>query len=81
MALWRFRGLWPWLGGLPGQGPAQGAAEPGARLLLGCRALEGLNLRVDSRRKKLVAAGPVIAATAIKPVNDAPRAGGSSAPC
>ena len=31
-------------------------------LLLGCRALEGLNLRVDSRAKKLVAAGPVIAA-------------------
>jgi hypothetical protein len=28
--------------------------------------LEGLNLRVDSRRKKLVAAGPIIAATAIK---------------
>ena len=37
-------------------------AEPGDLLLLGCRALEGLNLRVDSRAKKLVAAGPVIAA-------------------
>ena len=41
-------------------------AEPGDLLLLGCRALEGLNLRVDSRAKKLVAAGPVIAAPTIK---------------
>ena len=49
-------------------------AEPGDLLLLGCRALEGLNLRVDSRGKKLVAAGPVIAATAIKPALKAPRA-------
>lgn len=49
-------------------------AEPGDLLLLGCRALEGLNLRVDSRGKKLVAAGPVIAATAIKPAPKAPRA-------
>lgn len=30
--------------------------------LLGARSLEGLNLRVDSRTKKLVAAGPVNAA-------------------
>ena len=37
-------------------------AEPGDLLLLGCRALKGLNLRVDSRAKKRVAAGPVIAA-------------------
>ena len=42
-------------------------AEPGDLALLGCRALEGLNLRVDSRAKRLVAAGPIIAATAIKP--------------
>ena len=49
-------------------------AEPGDLLLLGCRALEGLNLRVDSRAKKLVAAGPVIAATAIKPAPKTPRA-------
>ena len=41
-------------------------AQKGDLLLLGCRALEGLNLRVDSRAKKLVAAGPVIAATAVK---------------
>ena len=41
-------------------------AQKGDLLLLGCRALDGLNLRVDSRAKKLVAAGPVIAATAIK---------------
>ena len=41
-------------------------AEPGDLSLLGCRALEGLNLRVDSRTKRLVAAGPMIAATAIK---------------
>jgi predicted aspartyl protease len=30
--------------------------------LLGARSLEGLNLRVDSRQKKLVAGGPLLAA-------------------
>lgn len=34
--------------------------------LLGSRALEGLNLRVERRSKRLVAAGPVIAAGAVK---------------
>ena len=34
-------------------------AEKGDLLLLGARSLEGLNLAVDSRRKKLVPAGPV----------------------
>jgi len=34
-------------------------AEKGDLLLLGARTLEGLNLTVDSRRKKLVAAGPI----------------------
>jgi predicted aspartyl protease len=38
--------------------------EKGDLLLLGARTLEGLNLTVDSRRKKLVAAGPLPAATA-----------------
>ena len=37
-------------------------AEGGDLLLLGARSLEGLNLTVDSRRKKLVAAGPLPAA-------------------
>jgi predicted aspartyl protease len=37
-------------------------AEQGDLLLLGARSLEGLNLTVDSRRKKLVAAGPLPAA-------------------
>ena len=37
-------------------------AEKGDLLLLGARTLEGLNLTVDSHRKKLVAAGPVLAA-------------------
>ncbi len=37
-------------------------AERGDLLLLGSRTLEGLNLTVDPRRKKLVAAGPVLAA-------------------
>jgi predicted aspartyl protease len=41
-------------------------AQPGDLQLLGCRALEGLNVRVDSRHKRLVAAGPIIAAPAIK---------------
>jgi len=36
--------------------------EPGDLTLLGARTLEGLNLQVDSQRRKLVAAGPVPAA-------------------
>lgn len=42
-------------------------AEKGDLLLLGARTLEGLNLVVDSRQKKLVAAGPIPAAAAIRP--------------
>jgi predicted aspartyl protease len=37
-------------------------AEKGDLLLLGARTLEGLSLAVDSRLKKLVAAGPLPAA-------------------
>ncbi len=37
-------------------------AQAGDLQLLGARTLEGLNLAVDARRKKLVAAGPVLAA-------------------
>ena len=37
-------------------------AEPGDLMLLGARTLEGLNLAVDSARKKLIAAGPLPAA-------------------
>jgi predicted aspartyl protease len=36
--------------------------EPGDQTILGARSLEGLNLTVDSSRKRLVAAGPVPAA-------------------
>ena len=39
-------------------------AEEGDLMLLGARTLEGLNLVVDPRKKKLVAAGPIPAATA-----------------
>jgi predicted aspartyl protease len=39
-------------------------AEPGDMVLLGARSLEGLNLRVDSRSKQLVDAGPIVAAVA-----------------
>jgi len=39
-------------------------AERGDLLLFGARALEGMNLTVDSARKKLVAAGPLTAAGA-----------------
>jgi predicted aspartyl protease len=39
-------------------------AEQGDLLLLGARSLEGMNLRVDSRSKQLVAAGPIVAASA-----------------
>lgn len=38
-------------------------AEKGDLVLLGARSLEGLNLAVDSRRKKLLAAGPLPVAT------------------
>ncbi len=37
-------------------------AEKGDLLLLGARSLEGLNLTVDTQKKKLVAAGPLPAA-------------------
>jgi len=39
-------------------------AEKGDLLLLGARSLEGLSLVVDTRKKKLVAAGPLPAAAA-----------------
>jgi len=42
-------------------------AQEGDLQLLGARALEGLNLKVDSRSKKLVAAGPIIVAAAVPP--------------
>src|SRR5581483_8115311 len=42
-------------------------AETGDLQLLGARALEGLNLQVDSRRKRLVAAGPIVTAAAVPP--------------
>ncbi len=41
-------------------------AERGDLLLLGARTLEGLNLTIDPRKKKLVAAGPLLAALAIE---------------
>ncbi|MGI8468056.1 MAG: retroviral-like aspartic protease family protein [Pyrinomonadaceae bacterium] len=37
-------------------------AEKGDLLLLGARTLEGLSLTVDSRTKRLVASGPILAA-------------------
>ena len=40
-------------------------AEKGDLLLLGARSLEGLNLTVDSRKKKLVALGPLPAASTL----------------
>ena len=36
-------------------------AEPGDVILLGARSLEGLNVRMDAQRKKLVPAGPILA--------------------
>src|SRR5258708_5240822 len=42
-------------------------AERGDLQLLGARALGGLNLQVDSRRKRLVAAGPIVTAAAVPP--------------
>lgn len=43
-------------------------AQAGDSELLGVRTLEGLNLRVDSRNKSLVAAGPLVAAGNIRSV-------------
>ena len=40
-------------------------AEPGDLALLGARTLEGLNYTVDTVRNKLVAAGPLLAATTL----------------
>jgi clan AA aspartic protease len=40
-------------------------AEPGDLVLLGCRSLEGMNLRVDPVNKRLVDAGPAPAAGAV----------------
>jgi predicted aspartyl protease len=37
-------------------------AQKGDLALLGSRAMEGMNVYVDPRRKRLVAAGPVVAA-------------------
>lgn len=39
-------------------------AEPGDQVILGARSLEGLNLTVDSTRKRLISAGPIPAARA-----------------
>ena len=41
-------------------------AEPGDQSLLGARTMEGFNARVDPKQKKLVAAGPVLAAGNVK---------------
>ena len=39
--------------------------EPGDLEILGARTLEGMNLRVDPRAKKLVAGGPILAAASL----------------
>ena len=39
-------------------------AEAEDLVLLGARSLEGLNLRIDSRLRRLVGAGPIVAAVA-----------------
>jgi len=38
-------------------------SEPGEMLILGAHTLEGLNLRIEPRTKKLELAGPILAAT------------------
>lgn len=48
-------------------------AEPGDLLLLGARTLEGLNLTVDPRGKKLVGAGPPPAAAPPKASRRRPK--------
>ena len=39
-------------------------AEPGDIIILGARALEGMNLRVDALKKQLLPAGPILAGVA-----------------
>lgn len=39
-------------------------AEEGDMVLLGARSLEGMNLRVDPRAKRLIPAGPIVTAAA-----------------
>ena len=39
-------------------------AEPEDLVLLGARSLEGLNLRIDPRARRLVGGGPIVAAVA-----------------
>ena len=59
-------------------------AEPGDLMLLGARTLEGLNVTIDPARRRLVAAGPLPAASptsprltsAPHPPRKKPRAGG-----
>jgi predicted aspartyl protease len=46
-------------------------AQKGDLALLGWRAMEGMNVHVDARRKRLVAAGPVVAAPGIFPLASA----------
>jgi predicted aspartyl protease len=59
-------------------------AETSDLLLLGARTLEGLNLTIDSARRRLVAAGPVPAASPANPrlasIPRRPRDGGGSRP-
>ena len=43
-------------------------AEPGDMTLLGAHSLEGLNLKIDPVRKRLIPAGPVITAGALSAV-------------
>ena len=39
-------------------------AEPTDLVILGARSMEGLNLRIDTRTKQLVSAGPILGAVA-----------------
>jgi predicted aspartyl protease len=48
-------------------------AEPGDLLLLGARTLEGLNLTIDPTKRRLVAAGPLLAASPTRPHPARPR--------
>lgn len=46
------------------------SAQPGDLPLLGSRALERMNVCVDTRKKRLVAAGPVVAAGTVLPARE-----------
>ena len=56
----------------PAEGENYDLKEEADLPLLGVRTLEGMNLSVDGHRKRLVAAGPIIAASRVSTKDPCP---------